>query len=245
VRAHACVVAVADGRGGTRLERLTGSGPLLPRRTGPSRVHLVAGAAGPLSGDELSLDIDVGPGATLELRTVAAMVVLPGPVANRPSQVDVRASVAERATLVLLPEPTVLTARAWHLGTSTFAVADGGRLTVREELILGRTRESGGRLRARTVLDVAGAPALRHTLDLDGGPEVAGPAVLAGARAVGHLLLVGGEPPPAGLLGPTAAVLPLAVLGATLVTALAGDAAQLRGYLELALRSGDGRADAG
>ena len=64
MRAYARVVAEADGHGGTRLVRLRGEPPLLPRRTGtgtgPATVHLVGGAAGPLGGDELRLDIEVG-----------------------------------------------------------------------------------------------------------------------------------------------------------------------------------------
>ena len=83
MRATARIVAVADGRGGTRLAVLQGEVPLLPRRTGsagpgPVTVHLVGGAAGPLGGDDLHLAVRVGPGARLRLRSVAATVALPG-----------------------------------------------------------------------------------------------------------------------------------------------------------------------
>jgi urease accessory protein len=83
MRAEARIVAEADGRGGTRLAVLRGESPLLPRRTGPRTgdevtVHLVGGAAGPLRGDDLRLDVEVGPGARLEVRSVAAQLALPG-----------------------------------------------------------------------------------------------------------------------------------------------------------------------
>ncbi|RZU48987.1 UreD urease accessory protein [Krasilnikovia cinnamomea] len=83
MRAAARIVAEADGRGGTRLSVLRGEPPLLLRRTGaaggPATVHLVGGAAGPLGGDDLRLDVEVGPGAWLEVRSVAATLALPGP----------------------------------------------------------------------------------------------------------------------------------------------------------------------
>ena len=49
----------------------------MPRQTGPGLVHLVGGAAGPLGGDDLRLDIEVGPDAVLCVLTVAASVALP------------------------------------------------------------------------------------------------------------------------------------------------------------------------
>ena len=73
MRAEARIVAESDRRGGTRLAVLRGESPLLLRRTGPRTggavtVHLVGGAAGPLRGDDLRLDIEVGPGARLARR---------------------------------------------------------------------------------------------------------------------------------------------------------------------------------
>ncbi|MGC4855386.1 hypothetical protein ACLQ24_18840 [Micromonospora sp. DT4] len=67
MRALARLVARADGRGGTVLTELHGETPLLLRQTpGDGRVvtvYVVGGAAGPLAGDDLRLEIDVGPGA--------------------------------------------------------------------------------------------------------------------------------------------------------------------------------------
>jgi urease accessory protein len=90
VKAVARLVAVADAAGRTRLSLLRGEPPLLPRRTGVRPdgavvVHLVGGAAGPLGGDHLALDVEVRPGAVLEIRSVAATLALPG----RPLQMAV------------------------------------------------------------------------------------------------------------------------------------------------------------
>ncbi len=109
----------------------------------------------------------------------------------------------------------------------------GAALVWREEIVLGRHREPSGSVITRTSVDLAGAPLLRHELAL--GPEhptSAGPAVTAGARAAGSVLLVGPGllAVSATVLGPTAAVLPLAGAGVQ-VTALANDAPALRRHL--------------
>src|SRR5258707_5048003 len=98
MRAAARVVAVLDARGRTRLAVLHGEPPLLPRRTGDGRVHLVGGAAGPLGGDDLLLSLEVGAGASLQVGTVAASVALPGRD-GAPSRVRVQASVADGGCL--------------------------------------------------------------------------------------------------------------------------------------------------
>jgi len=87
MRATARITAVADG-GRTRLVTLRSEPPILVRRTGPRHadgeveVHLVGGAAGPLGGDRLRVEVTVGPGARLCVRTVAASLALPGPGAG-------------------------------------------------------------------------------------------------------------------------------------------------------------------
>ncbi len=111
MRAEARIVAESDGLGGTRLTVLRGQSPLLLRRTGPRTgegvtVHLVGGAAGPLRGDELRLDIEVGPGARLELLSVAAQLALPGRPAPA-SRLTVTATVAAGGSLRWLPEPLI------------------------------------------------------------------------------------------------------------------------------------------
>ena len=67
MRAVARVVAEPDGRGGTRLARLRSQAPLILRGT-PESVYLVGGAGGPLGGDDLTIEIDVRPGAELTVR---------------------------------------------------------------------------------------------------------------------------------------------------------------------------------
>src|SRR3954464_10591869 len=79
VRADAAIATrrAADGR--TVLATLRSDPPLTLRQTGPTQVHLVSTGAGPLGGDRLRLAVDVAPGTTLDVRSVAATLVLPGP----------------------------------------------------------------------------------------------------------------------------------------------------------------------
>ena len=226
MRARARVVAEPDGRGGTRLVTLRSQAPLVLRST-PDVLYLVGGAGGPLGGDDLSLEIVVSSGAKLTVRTVAASIALPG---AGPSRIRIRATVARGGELRWLPEPVVAADRCMHHMEATMVLDADARLVWREELILGRHAEPPGSVSSRASVDLDGAPLLRHELAL--GPQhpaAAGPAVTAGARAVGSVLLVGAPwAAPLGsiVVGPTAAVLPLAGPGVQ-VMALASDASGL------------------
>ncbi|MDG4839696.1 urease accessory protein UreD [Micromonospora sp. WMMD967] len=236
MRALARLVARADGRGGTTLVELRGETPLLLRQTpadgGVATVHLVGGAAGPLAGDDLRLEIEVGAGAAVRVHTVAAAIALPG----RPgavSRMTVRAVVHAGATLHWLPEQLVAAAGCAHLADSRVELAAGSRLRWRDELVCGRYGESPGGAVVHTRVDYADRPLLRQSLAV--GPHApgwAGPAVLGGAPATGSLLVVDESRPvePAAVDG-TVARLPLAGGPATLWTATAPDAHTLRAHL--------------
>jgi urease accessory protein len=188
---HSRARIVADARGGiTRLTHLEGDGALTVRPTpmaGRTRVHLVAGAFGPLGGDELTLQIEVGPGATLEVAGVAATVALPS-LSGLASLMKVRVDLADGARLELALPPTVVADGARHTLDVELTVAGDASLLLREETIRGRTGEGGGEARLVTGVDVAGRPMLRQDLELTG--EVGGPWR---PRAVASLLLIGPE----------------------------------------------------
>jgi urease accessory protein len=188
VRAHAAVVADADGRGATRLSRIRSEAPLV-LRAAPDALYLVGGAAGPLGGDDLTIDITVGAGASLTVRSSAATVTLAGTGAE--STVTVHAVVGEGAALRWMPEPTVVAARSRHRMTAQIEVAAGGRLEWWEELLLGRHGEPPGSVVSRLAIDVAGRPLLRHELALGAGhPGWDSPAVTGGVRAAGSVTRV-------------------------------------------------------
>jgi urease accessory protein len=230
MKACARIVAEPDGRGGTRLVELRGDVPLLPRRTGPGEVHLVGGAAGPLGGDQLRLEIQVRAGARLTVRTVAATVALPG---RGRSTLHLDLDLGPGASLSWLPEPLVAAAGCDHHSVSTVELDPTARLVFREEIIAGRHAERPGDLVSTVRVRRGGSPLFAQELAI--GPRADGydgPAVLGGAKAAGSLLLV--EP---GLSLPRAlpvqggAILPLTG-PAVLATALATDAHTLRTVID-------------
>jgi urease accessory protein len=250
MRAVARVVAVADGRGGTVLRELRGESPLLLRQATTDdipTVYVVGGAAGPLAGDDLRLTVEVGPGAALRVRTVAASVALPGR-AGAVSRMRVDAVVHAAGTLLWLPEQLVAAAGCDHVAESRVELAGDARLSWREELVCGRYAEPAGNAVVTTSVDHAGQPLLRQSLAIGpAAPGWAGPAVLGGATATGSLLLVDPASPPGPAVpdatggsrgrvlparpGGTAAWLPLAGGRAALLTATAADAHTLRALL--------------
>jgi urease accessory protein len=221
--AQAGVMAECDASGRTRLTRLRSDGPLALRQTADA-VYLVGAAAGPLGGDELELDLEVGPGARLVIRSAATTLALPG---DGESRFTVRARVGEGGHLDFGPEPTVAAAGCHHRAIGEVSLAEGATLRWHEELILGRYRERPGRHTSRIDVVLGGVPLLRHELRLDDPAIYRSGAVLGPATAAGSVVLVGlglvREPrTDEGL-----AVLPLAGPG-VLVSATAGDSAALR-----------------
>ncbi|MEI5102451.1 urease accessory protein UreD [Streptomyces sp. PmtG] len=248
VRATARVTARADGRGGTALPVLEGEGALALRRvraTGPAAHVLLVGAmSGPLGGDHLTVEAAAQPGARLRVGSAAATIALPGQD-RRPARYDVRLTVAEDAELHWLPEQLISVRDSELHVTTRVDVAAGGRLTLREEQVLGRTAEPPGLLRSRLTVRHAGRLLLDQELSCGPGAPGGwdGPAVLAGHRAVGQLILVQPEfaaaPPSPAVLREHAALTPLPG-PAALVTAVAPDALRLRRVLDEALRRWSG-----
>ncbi|MEU5770919.1 urease accessory protein UreD [Streptomyces asoensis] len=243
VHATARIVARDDGRGGTGLPVLESDGPLALRRTRGSgdeaRVMLVGAMSGPLGGDRFAVEADVGNGARLHLRSAAATIALPGQTKEE-ARYDVRLSVADGGELHWMPEQ-LISAKGSGLAVTTRAdLGAGARLVLREEQVLGRAGEEPGTLTSRLRVRVAGQVVLDQELscgpDAPGGWD--GPAVLAGHRAVGQIVLVrpefGPEPVTARSVGEHACVVPLAG-PAALVTAVAPDALLLRRVLDAAL----------
>lgn len=190
VVAHARVVAVPDGRGGTRLAELSSAFPVGLRRTAPAQVHVVATGAGPLGGDRLHLEVEVAPGAQLTLVSVGATLALPGRHGGR-SVSQVAAEVGAGGQLDLRLGPTVVCAGAEHHAETRIELVDGARLRWRELVVLGRHAEPTGRLRLRSDVVGPDGPLLREVLEVDAA-SLGDPHRLGGARVLGTELSVGG-----------------------------------------------------
>jgi urease accessory protein len=255
-------VAQAQTKDGTRtrITRLRSDPPLVLRPTNPvgpeplphwnlrgpatARVSLVAGAAGPVGGDHLCLSIDVGPGAALVLRAVAATLALPGPH-GQPSRSEITARVAANGILVWLPGPVIAAQGCHHHAVTRVTLEPGARLLLREELLLGRHAEQPGAVRQRLRVCLDNRPL--HDQEVSIGPGASGwdgAAVTGGRRALGSVLIV--DPDwdhnridlPAPAVAADTALLPLSG-PAVLVTALARDALALRHQLDIGIAAVD------
>lgn len=176
--------------------------PVALRPTGPGQIHLVQAAGGPLGGDDLGLAVRLGSGTSLRVRSAAATVVQPG----RPAAAacwTVTADLSEGAVLDWRPEPTVVCDGAELRSSVTVSLRRGARAVLREEVVLGRAGQRGGRFRGELTVELEGIPLLAHTMLLDGvDSALTGPAGTGGARVIGTLVAagegIGGPPETAG-----------------------------------------------
>jgi len=228
--ARAAVTTEAGPDGSTRLTVLRSDGPIALRAT-PAGVFLVGAAAGPVGGDDLGLDIEVGPGTTLVLRSAAGALLLPGPHGGT-STLRIRARVGAGARLDYCPQPAVAAAGCDHYATAAVELHPDSTLRWREVIVLGRHGELAGRCVSRLDVTMAGVPLYRGEITV-GRPDTDGSsAVLDGARAVGSVLLAdAARAQPAPVAQDGLAILPLAAPG-TAICAVAADAARLASRLD-------------
>ena len=188
MKAHAQVVVEAHA-GVTRFRALRSAPPLTLRRTGPTEVSIVGSAASPVGGDDLHLEVIVGPGAMLAICSIAASIAYPSPRDDQ-SSLAVVADVGEGAHLDWGPEPIVLVERCRHVATTRIRLASEATVQWRELVRLGRWGEPTGSLQQRTTIDRAETPLLRSDLGLGpawpgwGSPAVLDPNVVAVGCAV-------------------------------------------------------------
>jgi len=136
------------------------------------------------------LDVRVGTGAALAVRSAGATIVQPGR-GSVPARWDFDVVVGAGGSVDWAPEPTVVTDRADYRTSLRISLGAGARATIREVVVLGRHGGVGGRYRGRLDVSVDGNPLLAHTTLLDGAdPALCGPGGTGGARAVGTLILV-------------------------------------------------------
>ncbi|WP_338749883.1 urease accessory protein UreD [Janibacter alittae] len=183
-----------DGR--TRITDLTASRFLRPRLLGGDperpRVALVANCASLLAGDDLRLDVHVGAGAHLELVEPSGTVVYnsDGELARWSAQVRVE----EAGRLVWGAAPFVVSGGARVQRHTGIDLAPEAVVLLRETLVLGRSGESGGRLRSVLRADLERRPLFVEELALDDERLRDSPAVLGGARVLGTVALLGTRP---------------------------------------------------
>ncbi|MCW2811721.1 MAG: hypothetical protein JWP61_2179 [Friedmanniella sp.] len=176
------VVERRDGRTRARLSSGLLRAQLMRSPADRCRVGLLATTALLLGGDEVELEVEVGPGAVLDLFDVAGTVAYHG--RGRTASWRVALTVAEGAVLRYAGAPFIVADGADVLRGTTITCAVSGRLDLRDTVVLGRSGEVGGRLRSRTAVDVGGRPVWREDQVLDAAAGRGRPGMLGDLRVL-------------------------------------------------------------
>jgi len=185
VRSHGSIVVERDEVTGRSFLRSGRADPPFSVRWCDGRVLVAASAAAPLGGDELSLDITVGAGATADVGTVASTIVLPGAVAA-PSSMTTNCVVDDGAHLDWAGEPTVSVVGSDHEVVTTVDLSASASCRIVEEVALGRTGEPSGRLRLLVRVQRAGVVVVHHEELF--GPDVPGMGSTVSTANARHML---------------------------------------------------------
>jgi urease accessory protein len=187
-------VQAAPGR--ARLT-LTG-GPISPRllrvRENGARIGLVATTALLLGGDHVDIEIDVGPGAWLELVETAGTVAYDAN--GLASSWTVRIRVADDGLLIWAGEPFVVAHGANVQRDTSIELGAGSVACLRETLVLGRTGETGGAIRSTLSVRQCGSELLIEDLDLRDPAIRVLPGLIGDARVLDTVALLGINAPP-------------------------------------------------
>ncbi|WP_328897079.1 urease accessory protein UreD [Streptomyces sp. NBC_00236] len=191
------VVGVERDASGRHLARELRPGAFLaPRPLMPApdriRIALVGTRAGLLAGDDLGLRISVGPGARLELVEPAGLVAYDHRGGR--SRWQARVDIAEGGELLWHGLPFVVSDGADVVRTMDARLAAGARMLWRDTLVLGRSGERGGRLRATTRVTYEGRELLVEDLDLTDPDLRELPGVLGPHRVIGAVTALGASP---------------------------------------------------
>lgn len=186
------VALLPEARGRGRLDLRSGlvSPRVVSQGAASAQVALIATTATLLGGDELRLDVEVGPGLRLDLNDVAGTVAYHG--RGQGCLVAVSLTIHPGAVLVWAGEPLVVCDGAQVFRTLDVSVADTGRLLLRDRVALGRTGQVGGDLTCRTTMTYAARPALVEELTVGGVSS--GVGVLGGSRVVDSVTALGWRP---------------------------------------------------
>lgn len=168
-------------------------GLLAPRvvERGPARALIAVSAAQMLllDGDELTIDVEVGDGCTLEVEDVGGTVAYPGVSSWR-----LVARVGEAATLLWRGLPFVVASGAQTRRVTNVALGAGAAVLLRDTVVLGRHGERGGAIGAHTHIQDAHGPVLVEHLEVDAvTPQV---GVLGTNRVIDSVIAAGFRPPP-------------------------------------------------
>jgi urease accessory protein len=154
---------------GGRLAHVTSQPPLTLRRLYSADAQLcalglVGSAAGPLAGDELTLRLDVAPGASASL--VAAGASIAQGRGTGEARLCTSVTVGSGGRLTAEPSALIVCTGSTVAVHVQIELADSATLTWRETLVLGRSGEAPGSAQLHWNVMRGGAPLLRQTVDI-------------------------------------------------------------------------------
>lgn len=163
---------------------------VLQRSSSHVRVALVGTRALLLAGDRVDVHVEVAAGCSLELVEVAATVAFDGR-GGPPALWSATVVAGPGARVLWDAQPLVVATGADVDRSLRIDLSTGAVVTLREDVVLGRSGERGGRLRARTRARLDGQDLLVEDLDLRDDDLRRSPAVLGTARGLRTVTVLG------------------------------------------------------
>lgn len=158
-----------------------------------ARVALVGAYAMLLGGDDVRIEVAVGPGVRLELVEPSGTVAYNAD--GDQQRWETRVQVAEGASLIWRAAPFVVTAGANVRRRLGVDLAEGGSALLHETLVLGRHYERrGGPLYATTRVSYGRRPLLIEDLDLRDAALTGSPGIMGDHRVMASAMLLGQRP---------------------------------------------------
>ncbi|HEU5267384.1 MAG TPA: urease accessory protein UreD [Jatrophihabitans sp.] len=230
--------STATVQAGGRLGALRCAPPLTLRRVraepGSCGLCLVGTAAGPLPGDDLSLQLHLEPDAVARL-TAAGASIAQGRAGGPPAAVELAARLADGAHLSADPGPLVVCAGSRVDVTVTIDLAPTASVEWRELVVLGRRMDDvPGAATIRWDVTRAGRPVLRQFVDLT-DPALRRWAT-AGHRVLAAVLRTGPAVTARTAVHSRTAVIARVDARTELVTVLGDDAAQVNTIVDELVR---------
>jgi urease accessory protein len=212
-------VGVEVGAGRAKLELRSGNlaARVIRQDATGAKVALVATTALLLGGDEIDLQLRIGPGAWLEVVETAGLVAYDA--GGTMSRWRLSGTLGDRGLLLLRGEPFVVADGANTVRSSHFLLGEGSLMCVRETVVLGRTGENGGSVRIRNRIDRGQTPLLVEDLDLTDRAARELPGIVGAERVVDTVTLVG-TPAPIAPIPPVGSAFALSGAAGTMARAL-------------------------
>ena len=187
--------SVAVVEPGGRLRQVSSQPPLTLRQLAAEDRQVcvlcqVGSAAGPLSGDEVTLDLTVGDDARAEL-VASGSSIAQGLAGRPPSRLNAVVTVGSRASLCAEPPALIVCAGSAVQVRVAVELAADATIRWRELIVLGRSGEAGGSVALSWSVRRAGAAVFTQSVELTSPELTRWPGMLGPARVLASMFASG------------------------------------------------------